>query len=502
MAIEVNNISFAYFKESKDLFDSFSASFDRTKITVLGGQSGCGKSTLLYLCAGIYPENGGILRSGSVKVEDAAVTGMPALKRSRFVGMMFQNPELQFCMDTVRNELIFCLENVQTDPALFEEKMKEALAFCGIPELMDRTLISLSGGEKQKVMLACLVMLDPAWLLLDEPFANVDDASAVAIARKLKQLHDEKGTGILAVDHRMDYWLSIADTFCVLEDGALNQLDTKNGALLNEIPSGAGIPSGTEVPGEPADCRGTAAFAEVLEEHGIIVPGRPYPSAIPPMKAGEEVLTLKELSVAFGEKKILDHVSVGFRRGVIYALIGESGAGKSTLFHALSGVEKYKGEALFHGRDLKKIQRSDYGKIGFVTQSPQDQFIGGTVRDEIRISLKQARTADIEKASEEILREIRLWRYRDISPYLLSQGQQRRLGVAALLAYDCEVLVCDEPTYAQDRRNTITIMENLCRKVRERNAAMIFSTHDEQLAKDYADEVLYLAGGKLTGGAR
>ena len=104
---------------------------------------------------------------------------------------------------------------------------------------------------------------------------------------------------------------------------------------------------------------------------------------------------------------------------------------------------------------------------------------------------------DAEMKTEEILRGIKLWRYRDISPYMLSQGQQRRLGVAALMAYPCKVLVCDEPTYAQDRNNTKAIMDALCRQAREHGVALIFSTHDRQLAKDYADEILELKGGRL-----
>lgn len=101
------------------------------------------------------------------------------------------------------------------------------------------------------------------------------------------------------------------------------------------------------------------------------------------------------------------------------------------------------------------------------------------------------------EVSEQILRSIKLWRYRDISPYMLSQGQQRRLGVAALMAYDCHMLVCDEPTYAQDRRNTKAIMDGLCLQARDRQVALLFSTHDRQLALDYADEIWELREGSL-----
>lgn len=110
---------------------------------------------------------------------------------------MFQNPELQFCMDTVEHELLFCLENICTPREAMMEQVEKALAFCEISHLKERTLHSLSGGERQKVMLACLTLLAPKWLLLDEPFANIDDASARMIAGKLKELNRTRGIGIL-----------------------------------------------------------------------------------------------------------------------------------------------------------------------------------------------------------------------------------------------------------------------------------------------------------------
>ena len=467
MSIKFKNLQFGYAENGKDILSDFSAEFDREKITILTGASGCGKSTLLYLAAGIYPHNGGFLRGGSVTVDGASPERMTPKERCRLVGMMFQNPELQFCMDTVKNELIFCLENICMEPEKMEAAIDQALEFCEIPHLKDRTLLSLSGGERQKVMLACLTAIRPKWLLLDEPFANIDNEAAKAIAKKLGELHREYGMGILAVDHRLDNWLLAADEVQIMEKGAI-------------------LPEAMDV----SDLK-----EEVLEEHGIIVPGRSYRPATAPACPGEVVLELKHLALSYGKKEVLKDVNAVFRRGMIYAVVGESGCGKSSLFGALSGLYRYRGEAVLEGQELRKGRKKNIGRMGFVTQNPQDQFVGGNIRNEIMISLKG--NPDAEKLSEEILRRIRLWRYREVSPYLLSQGQQRRLGVAALMAYDCHILVCDEPTYAQDRKNTMAIMEALCKQAREHNAALIFSTHDRQLACDYADEILKLEGGVL-----
>ena len=467
MSIKIEDLKFTYFEDERDILSDLTVEFKSGEITVITGASGCGKSTLLYLAAGIYPHGGGILRSGTVTVEDTCPDRLAPRERCRLVSMMFQNPELQFCMDTVEHELQFCMENICIPQNEMEMRLEEALDFCEISHLRKRELHSLSGGEKQKVTLACMVLLDPKWLLLDEPFANIDDKSARGIAGKLKELNRTRGTGILAVDHRLENWLDIADKVRILEKGTLCSKEMNVDAL------------------EP----------DRLRELGVIVPGESYGLEIPPASPGDVVLELKAMSLCHGKRRIFSDVNAVFHGGCIYAITGESGCGKTSLFGALSGVYPYRGEVLLEGQKLRKIKKKDLGKLGFVTQDPQDQFVSDTVRNEILTGLKHQKNAD--DTAEKILREIRLWRYRDISPYMLSQGQQRRLGVAALMVYPCKALLCDEPTYAQDRNNTVAIMKNLCKAARNNGVALIFSTHDRRLAEECADEILELRGGHL-----
>jgi len=274
MAIEFEGLTFAY-DGGKPLFSGLSARFEREKITVLTGASGGGKSTLLYLAAGLYPGAAGAVLSGGVRVEGRSPGELPPPERCRLAGMMFQDPSLQFCLDTPARELTFCLENIETPPSDIPADADAALAFCGIGALRGRSLLSLSGGERQKVALACLTALRPRWLLLDEPFANIDDASAHAIAAKLRELHDRFGTGILAVDHRLDNWLGIADEIRFLDGGA----------VLPEAMDAA----------RPDAAR--------LEDLGVIVPGRPYLSPRPPRRpAGNPVLELRGLTVSHGKR--------------------------------------------------------------------------------------------------------------------------------------------------------------------------------------------------------
>jgi energy-coupling factor transport system ATP-binding protein len=217
--------------------------------------------------------------------------------------------------------------------------------------------------------------------------------------------------------------------------------------------------------------------------------------------------------VSYTGTPVLRGLNADFSQGKSYALLGESGSGKSTLFDVLRGLAPFDGELFYRGSAVRKRELGRPGPIGFVTQNPQDQFVSDTVYDEILTSLKsKAKTNTInQKASklitsvqkaeenqvESILRGIGLWGHRRVSPYMLSQGQQRRLGVAAILACGCEILFCDEPTYAQDWNNTIAIMAALENEMKYRGTTLIFSTHDRKLAADFADEIFELKEGTL-----
>ena len=478
MSIIVEDIEFSYYKEGKAVISTLSESFERDEVTVITGTSGSGKSTLLYLMAGIYPQNAGFLRNGSVKVEGQDISTMAPGKRCRLAGMMFQNADLQFCMDTPRNELIFVAENLCISPDEAEESIRRAMEFAGIEGLSARRLNTLSGGEKQKVMLACIYLMEPEWMLLDEAFANVDDSSTVEILDKLMQLHREKGIGIVAVDHRLEHWWERADRIVLIEDGSIAGSVSPKEPHARERLLEAGIQVGRE------NYPGLASMRDGSHKQAVAVETAP-----------ESVLKLRGFGISHDDRTLLSGVDLTFDPGRIYAIVGESGSGKSSFFGALTGLYDYTGSAEILGKEVRKRKRKDAGTLGLVTQSPQDQFLGGTVLNEVSAAFRKDPECDAK--SEAILRDIGLWKYRDISPYLLSQGQQRRLGVAALMAYPCRLLLCDEPTYAQDRRNAITLMDSLCRETINRNAAMIFTTHDRQMAEDYSDVILKLEGGTI-----
>lgn len=232
----------------------------------------------------------------------------------------------------------------------------------------------------------------------------------------------------------------------------------------------------------------------LLKELGVIVPGEAYEPKLPKADPGDVVLELKNLTLRHQNNVIFRNVNGSFRSGCIYAVLGESGCGKSSLFGALSGLYSYQGQALLQGRDLRKLRKKDLEKLDLSHRIP-DQFVSDTVREEILVGLKKREDAERKNRGNPAGHPaLALPGY--FSLYA-EPGTAATLGVAALMAYPCKVLVCDEPTYAQDRNNTAAIMDSLCRQAREHGVTLIFSTHDRQLAQDYADEILELKGGSL-----
>lgn len=463
-----DHLTFSYREYGSDaILDDLSARFQQDRISLLTGLSGCGKSTLLYLAAGLYPRNAGDVSSGEIKIGGQDPSILSPRERATLVGMVFQNPSLQFCMDTVENELRFCLGNASTPRDSMPAAIDLALELCVISHLRTRSLRTLSGGEKQLVALACVMVLKPQWILLDEPFANVDDESARNLVQRIHAIH-QQGVGILVVDHRIDHWKGIADHVWNFESPH----------RLREM-----LPEEAE-----RICTGRSRRwrQAALEQR-------------PPKKNKDDRLELIRVEVMREKQTVLGPIDYVFRSGQVYAITGRSGSGKSTLFDAMLGATAYDGTMLLGRAPLHRRRRTAAGSIGFVMQQPQDQFVADTVFEEISASVAIASEGNtsIDDAVQAILRPIGLWEYRDFSPYMLSQGQQRRLGVASLVPYQCQVLVCDEPTYAQDDNRALEIMSELLALVRDRGITLIFSTHDLALARSVADTVLRLEAGQL-----
>lgn len=514
--IEWRNIRFRYLQETeRRQFDDFSLTIRPGRTSVLTGPSGCGKSTLLFLAAGLYPEHGGFLEAGSVWVSGRNLAGLDAQEKSRLVRVIFQNADLQFCLNRVDRELIFVMENAGIAPEEMPGRMRRVLKDVGLEGYEERQIASLSGGEKQRLGLASQLVAGAEWLLLDEVLAQVDPEQSRSLVRLIAELQKKQGFSVLAVDHHLEYWQDFADDFYLLSaDGTLRAgpercrcFSPADWAEAGVIAKGsrsfkaaasreAGSSGRTDASSQTASSLRPAARGTSAGETAAVLSGGRAASP-------ELLLEADNLTICRGGECVLKQASFTLESGKIYALMGRSGAGKSSLLMALAGFLPYEGSlkgpcAPLKRKRFRRALRASSSRLLF--QNPQDQFVEDTVRDELLFTLKRRFPGDEKKQRDEavrLLKEHHLWPWRRYAPFQLSEGQQRRLAVLCLLAESGRLLLCDEPFYAQDLRNEAAIMQELEAAASGRGAAVLFTTHDPELAPAYADVLMKLEGGRL-----
>jgi len=488
-ALQLEDVVFRFLEKGRrNILDHVSLTIGAGGVTLLMGSSGCGKSTLAAVAAGLYPENGGTLERGEIRLFGRPLAQMDPQQRAAELTVMFQNPDLQFCMDTLRKEMRFCMENLGVAPKEMDGRIERAAAQLGVTPLLDRRLYTLSGGEKQKAALACLYVMESRCLLLDECFANIDRDAALELAELIRRMNRE-GRTVIAIDHRAELWLDLADEIIILGEGGRVLARGINKANLSE-------------------------YRALFEQQGLFYPGAGARS-LGRRPLGEPLLRFEDLRVLRGDdgKKrrgtrppgqppLLSGANASFPRAGMTAVLGPSGSGKTTCFLAALKQHPYTGRIVFDGRELQAFRpRELYRRMGIVFQNPANQFITQNVLEEISTSLRvwnsRLTEAECKQRAVTLLESFGLGRCQRYSPYMLSQGQQRRLAVLAVLAGGQKLLLLDEPTYGQDDRSTASIMTLLRQRVDTEGLTVIFITHDRQLAAAWADKVYELREQQL-----
>jgi len=460
--LKCEDIVFKYRETSKEnIIDGFTYSFNKGEIYLITGFSGCGKSTLANVIAGLYPSSKGILFKGGVRLFGKEISEYSPEKRVEYIMMMFQNADTQFCMDIVRDEIIFCLENIAFPVKKIDEVVESVLKKIGIEYLKYRKISSLSGGEKQKLSLACILAVSPEIIILDEPFANVDYESSQEIVNILKNINREKEVTIIAVDHRISLWKDIDYTLLHLGKGC-SFVDKNIDKYL----------------------------VDIIDEEEY---RNNFSKRYKDFEERKDAVAVENLDISYKKELILKDINLAIKEGSITSIIGKSGAGKTSLLKAIAGIYKIShGNIKIFGADIKKIKDKVFiNNVGIVFQNPQNQFITYKVIDEIMFTMRNRYPKEDEKLlvekSENLLKEFELYKYRNFSPFSLSQGQQRKLAVLSMLGAGQKIILCDEPTYGQDNKTSIEIMEFLKRKAIEENITVVMVSHDKNLVFRYSD---------------
>ena len=510
--LRVDHLSVSYPFQQKNVLKGINIQINKGEKVLILGPSGGGKSTLALTLNGIIPKSIEAEMSGKVMVDGNDPNELSFREISERVGILFQDPETQFCMLTVEDEVLFGLENLRLPREEMEIRLEKSLDLVGLKNWRKAQINELSGGMKQKLGLACLLAMDPEVFILDEPTANLDPASTEEIFQLFIELSQKLNKTLLFIEHKLDHLLPYLERVIVLgkegeviADGAPRDIFNNQYSEIKE--QGIWVPQ-------------ICKYAKELERQGVV--WSPYPLTLEELKANIEthqldfqapeikinnqknhdkhkgeipLLQVENVSFSYQNHHVLNNINFSISSGDFVALLGPNGAGKSTLSKMLINlVTPETGEIYLNNTPFSKLKTTEiFRKVGFVFQNPEHQFICDTVELELAYGLKILGWSQEQwqPRVEELLEKFHLTEQRRNNPFSLSQGQKRRLSVAAMLTNDQQLLILDEPTFGQDFVNTNVIM-NLLNELNQSGKTILMITHDMELVSEYANKVILL----------
>jgi energy-coupling factor transporter ATP-binding protein EcfA2 len=470
LPLVIENLTFQYQRRSEPALEQVSFSVHPGQVMLIAGSSGCGKTTLMRCINGLIPHTYQGAMSGNIRLFGKSVTGMGLADISQTVGTLLQDPERQILGSYVLNEVAFGLESLGIPREEIIPRVEKALDRLGILHLRDRETFGTSGGEKQKIALAGVLAMEPRILLLDEPLA-------------FRQLADE-GIAVMIVEHRVEDVLSIhPDVFMYLDEGKMSYLGATDG-LMNVV-----------------DYRRIKLPARVVLERARRDPAPVYIPAAKSGVAGEPLVRFERVHFRYHEDgpDVLKGLNFCINAGDVIAILGHNGSGKTTLVkHALGLLKPTGGRVLLEGQETRKLTVAQAAHtVGYVFQSPSQMLFAPTVCDELSFGPKNLGfSADmITKNVDWAVEAVNLKSEMEMPPLALSFGQQKRISIAAILAMRSRILMMDEPTAGQDYWNYHAFMDAILQM--PGFDAVIFITHDVDLAVIYANRILLVYRGEI-----
>lgn len=460
--IEIKDVSFAYPGRENSL-EHFTLTVEKGECVLLCGESGCGKSTVTKLINGLIPHfTSDCYLEGSVTVDGIDTAKAEIYQLAKVVGSVFQNPKSQFFNLDTDSELAFGLENRGEAPENIRDRLDITTQALHIEHLLHRNIFSLSGGEKQALAVASVYAADPEVYVLDEPSANLDEASIEVLRQNLLHLKSE-GKTIVIAEHRLYFLTGLIDRAVYIRDGRICRIFTRKEFLSL-----------------PERDRAQMGLRTI----------RPVALQLPPANIySESELDCMELCCGYKKAPdIVKKLSFSLRRGTVAALTGQNGAGKTTLTRCLCGLlSERKGSILLDGQRLKAKERQR--TCSLVMQDVNHQLFFDSVLSECEQS--DASPEQIET----VLTELDLWRWRDRHPMALSGGQKQRLAVATSVLSGRPVLIFDEPTSGLDYRSMRQVSA-LLRKLAESGRIVIVVSHDGEFMRMTCDCEIHLPKGE------
>lgn len=511
-AVSVKNLWYTYPLAKEPTLRGVNLEVNKGEFVVILGPSGCGKSTLAIALNGVIPHEMGGSFEGTVVSCGMDTRRWKARDLARKVGIVFQNPEAQIIHTRVEDEVVFPMQNLLMDPEYMKRRLDEVLSTVGLVEFKKSLINTLSGGQKQRLAIATSLAMNPEVLILDEPTVHLDPRGIKEVLSTVEKLNKEHSITMILIEHKLDEIIRLADKIAVMNDGCIvdvgpprELLRRQAGYIMEKL--GLFIPQVSEIAylvskkGHHFD-----SFPMIVDEFPKNLRVRPLTKERQTRSDADAILEVNDVSFSYPSgHTAVKQVTLSFKAGRVYAVVGSNGSGKTTLAKLLVGLLKPsigKIEFKVNGETIdvsKTSPRTLCKYIGFAFQNPEHQFVTDRVFDEVAFGLQVSghfSEKEIEERTNKMLDMFGLRSCSSEHPLSLSMGQKRRLSIATMLVLEPRLIIFDEPMTGQDKRRTDYIID-LINELKGKGSTSLFITHDMHFVADVATDVVVLEKGKL-----
>ncbi|MPW25489.1 ATP-binding cassette domain-containing protein [Alkalibaculum sp. M08DMB] len=460
--IKLDNISYTYGDRSESGVRDIQIDIKNGECILLCGRSGCGKTTITKLINGLIPHFITGKKTNVAYVNGQSVDEMPIYELSKSVASVFQNPKTQFFNLDAESEIVFSLENQGIALDLIDKILRQTVNQLRIHHLLKKSMLQMSGGEKQIIAFACAYASQAEIIVLDEPSANLDLQTMKIIGDIISKLKNQ-GKTIIIAEHRISYLISVVDRVLFIEDGTIKR-----------------------------DLSGDEFFD--MDENMRKIMGLRSLIALDSNKIQQELsqhdskhtLKIENLNLAYGKQIVLENINFELHSDQVTALVGKNGMGKSTLARCICGLDNQKsGKIFLNGHQLNTKRRKKLSYM--VMQDVNHQLFSESLENECLLG-----NANINKERiYEVLHALDLYKYKNIHPQVLSGGQKQRLAIATAILSDKKVLILDEPTSGLDYENMMKV-SNLIKRLSKLKFIILLITHDMELVENTCNRLIHL----------
>jgi energy-coupling factor transporter ATP-binding protein EcfA2 len=496
--IELREVTYLYPDTGVPVLQDLSLEIAEGEFLLVIGASGAGKSTLLRCLNGLVPHFYGGTFLGEIRVAGRDPVAEGPRGMSQAVGFVLQDPESQFVVDSVEDELAFAMENHNLQPSVMRKRVEEVLDQLNIAHLRHRKISTLSGGEKQRVAIGAVLTLQPDVLVLDEPTSQLDPQAAEEVLTTLQKLNADLGLTIILSEHRLERVVQYADRMVYLPGAGEHPFVGSPPDVLMEVDL---VPPLIKLAKEmdwhplPLTIKEGLPFARRLSA-SLGHDAESTRDRQTTQSNRDPVVAAIDLWFSYNGHEALTGLSLSVSPGEFVALMGRNGSGKTTLLkHIVGLLRPERGRVELWGEDIRGKNVEDIARrVGYVPQNPGSVLFAETLRGELDFTRRSHALAT--GGYEDLLQRLHLSDFADSYPRDLSGGERQRAAMAAILVAEPDVILLDEPTRGLDYDQKQSLAQFLSDKQRE-GKAVVMSTHDVELVAQCADRVVILGEGQI-----